>query len=241
MLPPRLPPLPSSPVRFRDLLLLGVLVVVSVFALPLAITLFAPEAELDGLLLTVGFLVTQSVLMLFFTWLVVLRRHGLGFADIGLRPTYQAWYRLAVALGLICLPLVALVNIGVQSLIGETIDNPQMQALAPEGFSWTSFVVMLVLVGMLVPFIEEVIFRGLLLGWLCKHLRFVYAAPISAVIFSLAHGLPQLMPALAVMGLVLAVVAWRSGSLWPSVIVHGVFNSLMTILLYAELAGLGGF
>ena len=37
--------------------------------------------------------------------------------------------------------------------------------------------------------------------------------PLSAVIFSLAHGLLQLVPALAVMGLVLALVARRSASL----------------------------
>jgi membrane protease YdiL (CAAX protease family) len=241
VLPPPLPPLPPSPVRFRDLLLLAVLVVISVFAIPLVLTLFAPDVNLAGLGAVVGLFVGQSVLMLFFTWLAVLRPHGLSLADIGLRPTYQSWYRIAVAVGLLCLPLVTGVNLAVQSLLGEAIRNPQMEALAPEGFSWTGLVLMLALVGVLVPFIEEVIFRGLLLGWLCKHLRFVFAAPLSAVIFSVAHGLWQLIPALAVMGLVLAVMAWRSGSLWPSIIVHGVFNSVMTITLYAGLAGLEGF
>lgn len=241
MLPPRLPPLPPSPVRVLDLLLLAVLVVFSVFALPLALTIFRPEVNLAALPVTVGLLVSQSLLMLFFTWLAVLRRHGLGFADIGLRPTYRGWYRLAVALGLLCMPLISLINIGVQDLIGEVMENPQMRALAPDGFSWTGLLLMLALVGVLVPFIEEIIFRGLLLGWLTKHLRFVYAAPLSAVVFSLAHGLPQLMPALAVMGLILAVVVHRSGSLWPSVIIHGVFNSAMTISLYAGLAMSEGF
>ena len=39
-------------------------------------------------------------------------------------------------------------------LLGETVENPQMQALAPEGFSWASLAVMLALVGVLVPFVE---------------------------------------------------------------------------------------
>lgn len=241
MLPPRLPALPPSPVRLRDLLLLAVLVVVSVFALPLTITIVSPETELTALPMTVALLVSQSLLMLFFTWLVVLRRHGLGFADIGLRPTYSGWYRLAVGLGLLCMPVISIINVAWQDLLGEVMENPQMQALAPDGFSWTSLILMLALVGVLVPFIEEVIFRGVLLGWLLKRLRFAYAAPISAVIFSVAHGLPQLIPALAVMGLVLATVAWRSGSLWPSIVVHGVFNSAMTVSLYAGLAIGEGF
>lgn len=241
MLPPRLPALPPSPVRLRDVILLALLVVVSVFALPLLLTIFRPETDFAALPVTVGLLVGQSVLMLFFTWMVVLRPHRLGLADIGLRPTYNGWYRIAVGLGLLCMPLISGINLGVQELMGEVVENPQMQALAPEGFSWTSLLLMLALVGVLVPFIEEVIFRGVLLGWLLKRMRFVYAAPISAVIFSVAHGLPHLIPALAIMGLILATVAWRSGSLWPSVVVHGVFNSTMTISLYAGLALGEGF
>jgi membrane protease YdiL (CAAX protease family) len=43
------------------------------------------------------------------------------------------------------------------------------------------------------------------------------------------------------MGLLLAAVVERSGSLWPAIIVHGVFNSLMTITYYTALASGAGF
>src|SRR3546814_4678460 len=33
------------------------------------------------------------------------RPHRLSLADVGLRPTYRSWYRLAVAGGLLCMPL----------------------------------------------------------------------------------------------------------------------------------------
>ena len=68
MLPPRLPALPPSPVRLGDLILLAVLVVVSVFAIPLLLTVFRPETDFAALPVTVGLLVGQSVLMLFFTY-----------------------------------------------------------------------------------------------------------------------------------------------------------------------------
>ena len=240
-LPPRLPPLPPLPVRARDLALLLVLVVAGVFLLPGVIAVFAPDAALYGLLAVVALFVIQSALMLLLTWLVVLKPHRLKLADIGLRPTYRGWYRLAVAAGFLCLPLVGAVNLLIQQLLGAPIENPQLRSLAPEGFSWTSMIVMLLLVGVLVPIIEEIIFRGLILGWLRKHLHFAVAAPISAVFFSVVHGIPQLMPALAVMGLVLAVFAERSGSLWPAIVVHGVFNSLMTVTYYTALASGAGF
>jgi membrane protease YdiL (CAAX protease family) len=43
------------------------------------------------------------------------------------------------------------------------------------------------------------------------------------------------------MGLVLAAITERSGSLWPAIIVHGTFNSLMTITFYTALASGAGF
>src|SRR3546814_5205318 len=92
------------------------------------------------------------------------RPHRLSLADVGLRPTYRSWYRLAVAGGLLCMPLASLINLAFQSLLGGPVANPQLEALAPEGFTWTSLVALLLLVGVLVPFIEEIIFRGLLYG-----------------------------------------------------------------------------
>jgi len=241
LLPPSLPPQPPLPVRARDLALLLVLTIIGVLALPVSATLIWPDIDFTALTTVLGLFVAQSVVMVTLTWLVALRPHHLGLADIGLRPAYSGWYRLAVAIGLLCMPVVALVNLALQSLTGGPAENPQLEALAPEGFSWTSLIAMLLLVGVLVPFVEEVIFRGLVLGWLRKHLRFAYAAPISALFFSVVHGIPSLMPALAVMGLVLAAMKERSGSLWPSMIVHGVFNALMTITYYTALAGSAGF
>src|SRR3546814_5461021 len=82
---------------------------------------------------------------------------------------------------------------------------------------WSSDVCSSDLVGVLVPFIEEIIFRGLLFGWLRKHLPFVAAAPAAALLFAVAHQVWVLVPVLAFMGLVLAAVTERSGSLWPAI------------------------
>lgn len=236
LLPPAPPSLPPLPVRGRDLALLLLLGVVALFAVPLAIYLFGPGEGPSGLLPVFGLLAAQSLLLLGLAWLVVLRPHRLSLADVGLRPTYRGWYRLAVAGGLLCVPVAALINLTFQTLLGGPIENPQLQALAPEGFSWTSLIVMLMLVGVLVPFIEEIIFRGLVLGWLRKHLRFAYAAPVMALLFAVAHQVWMLVPVLFFMGLVLAWVTERSGSLWPPIIVHGTFNSVMTLTYYTALA-----
>jgi uncharacterized protein len=239
LLPPRLaPPLgawDASPVRLRDLLLLIVVFFVGFVGIGY-LAGRALSGDGPGLLPVVALFFGQSAFLLFLVWLLVLRPHRLRLADIGLRPTYRTWYRLAVAIGLVCVPVFSVLNLGFQSLFGGPVENPQLRALAPGGFSWTSLVVMLLLVGVVVPFVEEVVFRGLIFGWLRKYLRFLYAAPLSAIFFAAVHTLPALIPPLAMMGLVLAAVYERSGSLWPAVIVHGVFNSLMTITYYVALA-----
>lgn len=239
LLPPPLPPLPPLPVRARDLALLLVLGVAAFLGPPGVVVLVWGEGAIAGLLPVLGLFVAQSLLLLALAWLVVLRPHRLSLADIGLRPTYPSWYRLAVAGGLLCVPLGSLINLAFQSLIDGPFENPQLQALAPEGFSWTSLAAMLLLVGVLVPFIEEIIFRGLIFGWLRKHLRFAYAAMLTALLFGVAHQVWLLVPVLFCMGLVLAAATERSGSLWPAIILHGTFNSVMTITYYTALAAGG--
>ena len=241
LLPPPLPPLPPLPVRAWNLLLLLLVFVAGFLAIGILASRLFPGGAVVGLLPTLALFAGQSVFLLAAAWLLVLRPHRLRLADIGLRPTYRSWYRLAVAGGLLCVPAFSLLNLGFQSLFGGPVENPQLQALAPEGFSWTSLVAMLALVGVVVPFVEEIVFRGLIFGWLRKHLRFAYAAPLSAIFFASVHAIPVLMPPLALMGLLLAAVVERSGSLWPAIIVHGVFNSLMTITYYTALASGAGF
>jgi len=240
-LPPRLPPLPVLPVRGRDLALLLVAFFAGFFGIAFAAKLVLPDGALTGLAAVVGLFVAQTFFLLLLVWLLVLRPYRLRLEDIGLRPTYSTWYRLAAAVGLICVPLFSALNLGVQSLFEAPVENPQLRALAPEGFSWTSFVIMLLLVGVLVPIAEEIVFRGLVFGWLRKHLRFAFAAPLSALFFASVHWVWFLVPVLACMGLVLAAIYERSGSLWPAIIVHGTFNSLMTITFYTALAAGGGF
>ncbi len=50
------------------------------------------------------------------------------------------------------------------------------------------------------------------------------------------HGIPGLIPAIAALGVVLALVYEKSGSLWPAMVVHGTYNTVVTVGLYMALA-----
>lgn len=80
-----------------------------------------------------------------------------------------------------------------------------------------------------VPVVEELLFRGLLQGWG----RGFWPIVVSAVLFALAHGLNVFLLPLFFTGLVLGVVAQRSGSLLPGMLLHALFNAvnLFAVLL----------
>lgn len=190
--------------------------------------------------ITVGFILTmlaiQSAIPMAAVYLVVIRRRGLSWQDLGLRAVGSRWIPRAAVIALIALPVVALVNLATQAVTGAPFRNPQLDMLAPEGFTWSGLLGMLVMVGIVAPIVEEIVFRGLLYGWLRPKLGVSLGAGLSALAFAAAHGIGMLIPALFVIGLILTWVYERSGSLWPPIIVHGVFNMVMTIALYAALA-----
>jgi uncharacterized protein len=91
----------------------------------------------------------------------------------------------------------------------------------------------------LAPIVEELLFRGVLLRSLLRKMAPATAVLLSAVIFALVHyiGDPNtlpFLPALAGLGVVLAVVAVRTGDLSASMFIHAGFNLTTTILFLAS-------
>ncbi len=239
--PPR-PPRPPLPVGADDLLLILIVTLGSVRLLVWFLVDLAPvpgsEPEPgDALLAAMAVLLFQTAVILALLRAVVIRKYGLSWADLGLRPAERHWYRRAVIIAVLLLPAVVLVNgVLIPKLAEEPFHNPQLYAIAPAGFSWSAMVTMLVMAGAVAPFAEELAFRGLLFPWLGARLGVPAGAALSALCFAALHGVTTLIPALTVVGVAFAVIYQRSGSLWPAIVAHGVFNGIMIVLLYAALA-----
>ncbi len=98
-----------------------------------------------------------------------------------------------------------------------------------------------------VPVVEELLFRGLVLRALLR-----LAAPAgralgpalavvgTGILFGLAHAEPLELLGLAVLGMVLALLAWRTGRLGPSMAAHGAFNLVAIVTLAFGTAGVPG-
>lgn len=92
-----------------------------------------------------------------------------------------------------------------------------------------SFPKQIFLTGILIPIVEELIFRGLLFKTLRKWIPFVFSMVISAVLFGLYHGnLVQFVYA-TICGLMLAYLCERFQSVIVPICAHIVMN-LMAVL-----------
>lgn len=79
------------------------------------------------------------------------------------------------------------------------------------------------------PITEEALFRGMVLRGLLRRYGPWRASLVSALLFGLVHVYPaQIMPAF-LLGLLLAAVHLRTGSLWPCVWMHAVVNALFFV------------
>lgn len=83
------------------------------------------------------------------------------------------------------------------------------------------------------PIGEELFYRGLVFGGLAAW-GFVPAAVVSSALFSLSHLDPGSIIPFTALGVTMAWLYWRSGSLWDAIAFHVLFNFLSFILLIAR-------
>ncbi|MDQ7063493.1 MAG: type II CAAX endopeptidase family protein [candidate division KSB1 bacterium] len=76
---------------------------------------------------------------------------------------------------------------------------------------------------------EEMLFRGMLQNALEERMDITRAVISTAIIFSLIHFNPYWVVPIAILGVFLGVLAWKSQSIFPSAIVHAVNNGLALV------------
>ncbi len=179
------------------------------------------------------FLASHSLLMLAAIYVVIVKRHGLRLADLGIVLVSRSWFLQAVAFGITIFFIVGLLSPILQSMRDEPFHNPQIDLLVGDGLSFNSLLPSLLVTGMLVPLFEEVAFRGLFYGWLRSRVSFAMAVAISSGVFAFFHGIPFLFPVFAVIGVALALITEKSGSVLAASVTHGVFNSINMLVLYS--------
>lgn len=95
--------------------------------------------------------------------------------------------------------------------------------------SVVALVAVCVLVTVVAPLAEEFLFRGFFFGALRNWRGPWLAAIVTGVVFGAIHGLGtdvEFLPPLMLLGVLLCLVRWRTGSLLPCIALHAINNSI---------------
>jgi len=170
--------------------------------------------------------------------LVALAHGRGGSASLGFSVSpSDVWY---VGLGLLLQATLPLLFLPLANLAGEgeagQVVSDQIQQLGGLG----TRIAMAVVVGVLAPITEEVMFRGVLLKALAGS-RHLAAIMVSSLVFAgfhlfglsgdLLRGTLLIVPTFFLMGFILARVTVRKNRLGPAIFIHSGFNLLALLIL----------
>ena len=153
------------------------------------------------------------------------------------RPAHRRWLVAALLAGGL-LPLLG--GMLTQVLAhGHEVPQDITQLTQHAPLVWR--VVLAIMAISVVPLVEELLFRGVLLSTLIPRCGTPLAALLSAAVFAGIH-LPGLqwqwygLPQLILLGIALAWLRLRYQSLWPAVVTHGAHNALALAVMFFTLA-----
>jgi CAAX protease family protein len=234
--------MPRSPWNVGDIVkatLLAVLCIgisiVAVLGAGFVLRLAGIHVQDTRVAMNVTLTVAQNVAFLVGIWAFGLRKYGGGIERLGLRPfgasagcSYAA-FALLLSLGFSVVYSIVLEG------AGRHVETTQVLPLFGGGLF--GFAVTLTIASGIVPFAEEMFFRGFLFPGLARRFGFAVGAVLSAVLFGAAHlNVDSFLP-LSFFGLVLALLYSVTGSIYPGIVMHSVNNSIA--LLFAFLVETG--
>ena len=152
-------------------------------------------------------------------------------------PNFNIIY--AIFLGAACW----LFNSGILELIyqaGIFTDHFNYMADLLSGIDQGNVIIALLTVGIIVPFAEEFLFRGVLYSTLNKRISIKWTIIIQGVLFGIYHGNLIQGAYATLLGILFGYVTYKTKSLWPAVIMHMVNNTIATIIPYIVSENFGG-
>ena len=191
------------------------------FSDPADIQVFAQDLITDGQMLSLAIIIS-AVAGIAATVLFIKIRKGFSVAEyLGLKSISLKNFLFLTAV------YVALLGISVA--MAMLIKAPQEGDIFTDAYRNTPwplvFWLAIVIFG---PFYEEILFRGFLfVGLRASVLGIAGTIVVTGLVFALLHAAQYGAAAIAqifVLGIVFGVVRWKTGSLWSTIFLHGLWN-----------------
>ncbi len=137
---------------------------------------------------------------------------------------------LGIACQLVLVPLVSWPLIQILGRDGEELREPACR-LADKADDPVGIVLLFLITVVGAPIVEELFFRGFVQRAAVARLGRIVGVVLASVLFGLTHFQLLQLPALIVFGLVLGLLADRTGRLGPSIVTHMAFNATTVVSL----------
>ena len=218
-----------APWRVRDIVYatLAALVAYSVLA-SVAISVASIGDETGDATYPAWTLASLYIVFVAIAWFFSVRKYRVGWRSLGLRAPSGRWPFALAALTLLASLLVftAYRLAAEQSGVGWL----QPPEVPPEVFGvGLERALNVVAVVALAPFVEEVFFRGFVLGGLAVAFGDLWAVVISSALFTFMHVSPATFIPLFITAMLLGWLYLRTRSIWPPVAAHSTQNALAMI------------
>jgi membrane protease YdiL (CAAX protease family) len=178
-----------------------------------------------------GFVIAEAVLVVIPVTVASSRRLGLG--ALGIAPTRLVFVAAAVLIGATTWYL----NWRLVKWVRPPGNTDALDAETGR----LSLGAVIVMIAMVPPICEEILFRGVLARGLATRLPGVVAIVVSALVFSAYHlSTLQAIPTFT-LGLVLALLAIRADSVIPGIVAHALNNGVAIVVAREDVPGLGGW
>ena len=163
----------------------------------------------------------------------------IAFARNGPARELLAWrrpssWKLAAGLSILVLVAVYVTAALLSQVVG--LDPGGEQGLLPR--EWRpdrlrQYAANFLVIAVFAPLVEELLFRGLGYSLLRPFGRPLAIVAVGAA-FAAAHGLVEAFPLLALFGVGLAWIRERTGSVLPCIVLHGLFNAIAMLAVFAR-------
>ncbi|RIW32542.1 CPBP family intramembrane metalloprotease [Bacillus salacetis] len=172
---------------------------------------------------------TIAIVLLGGIYFIALRPKKLSWSEVGVKPFQMKDWKLIILYSIILLA-GAVIIVVLTSFIGNTWENSKTEAMQ-QNVTLVTVLLAFVSAAVISPIYEEIFYRGFLYRWLRTRVGFKGAILLSSLIFTIVH-IPtyNVMPVNFFSGIIFALAYERTGSIWPSVLVHGLTNGTMVLL-----------
>jgi membrane protease YdiL (CAAX protease family) len=155
-----------------------------------------------------------------------------GFRALGFRAV-RLWTVVGAAAG--GLAVIYLAGI-LYSLLAELLHFPVQTNIdvvlkSAEAAPYTAVAILIAAV-LVAPVCEETFFRSYLFQGMRLRMNVWLAVGLSSIIFGIGHGDPGSLVLLFVIGLMLALLRWRTRSIWPGIALHTLNNAVSAIVVF---------